>query len=170
MKFKILFSLFGGAYISVFALSFLPVTLNLSPSVPMGLYWMTQDPSAPYMQFCMTPDEKQMAESHGLVSPPGNCPDKTEWIIKPSMQGIHDLVYDEQGVAVDGKLLPNTEPITKDRQGHPIKHYPFGHYRTTPTETWAVSWYCKRSFDSRYFGPIQRKDIVSYAKPILTLP
>jgi conjugative transfer signal peptidase TraF len=74
----------------------------------------------------------------------------------------------ERGIAVNGKLLPNTAAKTKDSQGRPMTPWPFGTYRVAPGVIWVASSYNPWSFDSRYFGPIPVRIIRGRLKPLLT--
>ena len=58
-------------------------------------------------------------------------------------------------MAVNGRLLPNTAPLVTDTAGRPLSHWPFGRYVVAPGTVWVASSYSSRSFDSRYFGPVE---------------
>ncbi len=75
----------------------------------------------------------------------------------------------ELGIAVNGSMLPNTAPKTKDSHGRVMKPWPFGRYRFAPGFVWVASSYNPWSFDSRYFGPIPVGIMRNRPKPFLTL-
>jgi type IV secretory pathway protease TraF len=82
----------------------------------------------------------------------------------------------ERGIAVNGSILPNTAPKTKDSMGRAMKPWPFGKYRVAPGFVWVASSYNPWSFDSRYdphqylrFLPIPVVIIRDRLKPFLTL-
>jgi conjugative transfer signal peptidase TraF len=157
---------------SLFALvwHFLPLTLNWSPSVPVGVYWLTSDPNAPYLTFCMSHEVLTEAVAHGYQPLHGSCADGTAWVLKPNLQPAHEVTFSSHGFAVDGQTLQNTAPLARDRFGRDLPHYRFGTYLVSSKEVWVVSSYNRRSYDSRYFGPVSRSSVVSYARPLLVLP
>jgi conjugative transfer signal peptidase TraF len=148
----------------------LPLFFNWSPSLPIGLYWRSSDRTAPDLTFCMSPAMRTEAVAHGYEPLHGNCPDGTAWILKPNLRHAHAITFTERGFAIDGRELPNTAPLPKDRFGRPLPHYPFGTYPASPQEVWVVSTYNQRSYDSRYFGPIPAASVLFYARPVLVLP
>jgi conjugative transfer signal peptidase TraF len=148
----------------------LPLTFNWSPSVPVGVYWMTADRNAPYLAFCMSADMHAQAVAHGYQPLRGKCPDGTAWILKPNLQHVHVITLSSAGFVIDNHMLPNTAPLAKDRFGRVLPHYRFGTYLASDKEVWVVSSYNKRSYDSRYFGPVSTASIVAYARPFLVAP
>jgi conjugative transfer signal peptidase TraF len=156
----------------VFALvwHFLPLAMNRSPSVPVGLYWLTTDPNAPYLTFCMSRELLTEAVAHGYEPLNGSCPGGTAWILKPNLDHAQEVTFSSRGFVIDHRMLPNTAPLARDRFGRALPHYAFGTYQVSSKEVWVVSSYNKRSYDSRYFGPISRSSIVSYARPLLVFP
>ena len=158
------------AALFAFLWHFLPLTMNWSSSVPIGVYWLTANPNAPYLTFCMTREVLTQAKAHGYQPLPGSCSGGTSWVLKPNLARAHEVTFNRRGFFVDHQWLPNTTPLAKDRFGHSLPHYPFGTYFVSNKEVWVVSSYNQRSYDSRYFGPISRSSVVSYACPLLVLP
>ncbi len=72
------------------------------------------------------------------------------------------------GMALYSRLLPNTAPLVTDTAGRPLSHWPFGRYVVAPGTVWVASTYSPRSFDSRYFGPIEASQIREHVRPLLT--
>ncbi len=98
--------------------------------------------------------------------PYGNCQDtNTRLLLKPVRALPGDTVILKQGspVVVNGTPLPNTIAIGK------LSAWPDGEYTVTPGEVWIFSGYSKRSFDSRYFGPVPQTNIQGQAIPLLTI-
>lgn len=147
-----------------------PLMFNWSPSLPIGLYWRTGDPNAPDVAFCLSAEVRKEAAAHGLEPMRGRCPDGTAWILKPNLRSARVITFTNRGFTVDSRALPNTAPLSKDRFGRAMPHYPFGRYFVSSKEVWVVSTYNDRSYDSRYFGPIDAASIVCYARPILVAP
>jgi type IV secretory pathway protease TraF len=72
------------------------------------------------------------------------------------------------GMAVNGRLLPNNAPLVSDTAGRPLSHWPFGRYVVAPSTVWVASSYNRRSFDSRYFGPVEASQVREHVRPLLT--
>lgn len=142
------------------------VTINLTPSIPVGVYLKTSDPNAPYTRFCLDPKYVAVLRNHGVVSH-GSCPDGSEPLIKPVIHATptDPIILTAEGFRYRGKLLPNTVPKAIALDGKPLEHWAFGIYRS---DMWAVSSYNANSYDSRYFGPINKASIVSRARLLLT--
>jgi conjugative transfer signal peptidase TraF len=89
--------------------------------------------------------------------------------MKPIVAKAGDAVaLSHAGVAVNGKLLPNTAPLLFDTKNRPLAHWPFGKYLVARGNVWVVSSFNRRSFDSRYFGPIAVSSIRTRLRPIMT--
>ena len=144
------------------------VRVNASASLPIGLYKKTSDKSVRLVEFCP-------AEPSGILSArrsyrrPGNCPDGAEPLMKPIVAVAGDTVdVSPRGVAVNGKLLPNSAARPFDTKNRPLQHWPYGTYRVAPDTAWVISSFNSRSFDSRYFGPIAISSIRRHLRPLLT--
>jgi conjugative transfer signal peptidase TraF len=156
--------------IAVFQLfGLLGLRINTSPSLPMGLYVVTTDRSANLVEFCP-------AEPFATLSlircyrDPGICRDGGAPLLKPVVAKAGDIVeLSGRGISVNGLLLPNTAPLSKDTKGRPLAAWPFGRYPLTPGTVWVASSYHSRSFDSRYFGPVYETAIRHRLKALLTL-
>ena len=99
----------------------------------------------------------------------GNCPDGGEPLAKPIAARVGDTVeLSATGMAVNGRLLPNTAPLVSDTAGRPLSHWPFGRYVVAPGTVWVASSYSRRSFDSRYFGPVEASQVREHVRPLLT--
>lgn len=136
----------------------LPLYLNSTPSIPLGIYCKTADSSAPYMAFHLPekargfPLRAEWSESSVFLKP----------VIRATKQ--HPLTFTPQGFYCDGRLLPNTAPKAQSLNGKPFGHYPFG---TWTSGKWAISTYNRDSFDSRYWGPVEDQKFIAYVKPLL---
>jgi type IV secretory pathway protease TraF len=89
--------------------------------------------------------------------------------MKPIVASTGDLIeVMPEGVSVNGKLLPNSAPVPFDTKSRHLAHWPFGKYRVTAETVWVISSYNKRSFDSRYFGPLPLSSMLIHLHPLLT--
>ncbi len=156
--------------ISVFYVGFEAggIRVNASSSLPIGLYIKTSARRANLVEFCPPEPFASFSKSRGY-RPSGSCPDAAEPLMKPVVAAEGDIVeVTASGVAVNGRLLPNSSPRPVDSRNRPLRHWPFGKYRVGAGTVWVVSSFNQRSFDSRYFGPIPSVCIRSRLLPLLT--
>jgi len=71
-------------------------------------------------------------------------------------------------VAVNGKRLANSATLTRDSAGRPLTHVVWGKRRVGTEEVWLFGLNNRRSWDSRYFGPIPFRAIRGVAEPLVT--
>lgn len=142
---------------------------NDSPSMPVGLYLRTSSQSnATLIVFCPEQPFANLSVLRGYRSR-GNCPDGAEPLAKPIAARPGDTVeLSAHGMAVNGRLLPNTAPLVEDSAGRPLRHWPFGKYVVTADTVWLASSYSPRSFDSRYFGPVRTDQVRENVRALLT--
>lgn len=144
------------------------IRINVSPSLPLGLYRQTSDPDAHLAEFCPETPYGRFATERGYRSA-GNCPDGAAPLMKPIVATFGDVVkISSRGIAVNGILLPNTAPKTRDGQGRLMEPWRSGVYRVERGEVWLGSSYSPWSYDSRYFGPVSEALIRARLKPVLT--
>ncbi len=147
----------------------LGVRINTSPSLPLGLYVETSDQSG-LVEFCPAEPFGSFAAARGYRSK-GSCADGASPLMKPVIARAGDLVAtSSRGIAVNGALVRNTAPRRLDTSGRAMTPWPFGTFRVTPGTVWVASSYNARSFDSRYFGPIEVSSIRAQLRPLLTEP
>ena len=158
-----------GMLIGIFQLfGIVGLRINTSPSLPLGLYVTSSQPNAIVVEFCPAEPFASLAVSRGYRDA-GSCPDGAAPLMKPIIARAGDVVeMSGQGIVVNGRLVPNSVPRTLDSQGRPLTPWPFGRYVVAPETVWVASSYHARSFDSRYFGPIQTSWIRDRVRPLLT--
>lgn len=143
--------------------------INTSPSLPMGLYITTADSDANLVEFCPAEPFGTLSIERGYREP-GACRDGAAPLLKPIIARSGDVVeVSERGISVNGALLPNTAPLTRDTKGRHLEAWPSGRYVVGPGTIWVASSYHPRSFDSRYFGPLSTAAIRHRLKAFLTL-
>ena len=159
-----------GAVVATFQLcGSLGLRVNTSPSLPMGLYITTADAGANMVEFCPAEPFAAFAIVRGYRDP-GICRDGAAPLLKPIVARSGDVVeLSARGISVNGRLLSNTAPLSKDTKGRPLEAWPFGRYVVASETVWVASSYHPRSFDSRYFGPISTSAIRTRVKAFLTL-
>jgi conjugative transfer signal peptidase TraF len=158
----------GIAGIAVFQLcGWFGVRLNLSPSLPAGLYVRTNAP-ARLIEFCPDEPYASLAIQRGYRDE-GICPDGAMPLLKPIVATSGDAVdLSAKGITVNGSLLRNSAPLRVDTKGRPLPAWHFGHYVVAPGTVWVASSYNARSFDSRYFGPVPTSSIRDFVRPLVT--
>ena len=133
--------------------------ISTSPSLPIGLYRITSDQTAPLVAFCPAEPYASFAAARGYRSG-GNCPDGASPLMKPVVARTGDRVrVSKNGLEVNGVLLRNTAAMPVDTQKRLMTAWSSGDYTVAPGWVWVASSYNARSFDSRYFGPIRITNI-----------
>jgi len=144
------------------------IRINESPSLPIGLY-VINDKSGRLVEFCPAEPLASLAMQRAYREP-GSCPDGGAPLMKPEVARPGDIVeLNASGVAVNGKLLPNSAPLQFDSRGRRLQHWRFGRFKVRQGETWVISSYNPRSFDSRYMGPITNGQIEHHLITLLAL-
>ena len=150
--------------------------INHTPSLPIGL-WQISPANAPVQRgqlvsFC--PPETAIfreAISERIIGR-GRCQSGSEPMLKPVIAVEGDQVeVTEAGITVNGVPVPHSARISLPRDSSLSNHIvPLGSYRLAPGQIWVMSALHPRSFDSRYFGPIELRQIEGIAEPIFTWP
>lgn len=137
------------------------ITLNMSPSVALGLYITCHhEPRfGELVEFELAPEFRSTIRSH-------NQSKRDARVLKPIAAGPGDHI-DTTG---DWLLINErcVAPIfTVDSQGRPL---PVWRARRVlrPGEFFVFSACVPNSFDSRYYGPIRRCDIIAVRRPLWT--
>lgn len=147
----------------------LGLRINASPSLPVGLYFTSADDNANLIEFCPAEPFATLAIVRGYRDA-GACRDGAAPLLKPVVAKAGDVVeLSARGMSVNGVLLSNTAPLSKDTKGRRLEAWPFGRYVVAPQTVWVASSYHPRSFDSRYFGPLSTAAIRAHVKPFLTI-
>jgi type IV secretory pathway protease TraF len=88
----------------------------------------------------------------------------------PSVAVVGDtVVVSGRGLEVNGRLIPNSGPRLVDSRGRPLPSVLQGRYVVRAGEVWLGSSYSPLSFDSRYFGAIGIRSVLSVVRPVWTL-
>jgi len=143
------------------------IKINTTDSMPIGIYIMRSDAITVGRIVVACPPEA--AARIGLVNgylERGSCASGAAPVLKyvVATGGSHvDVTH--AGIVVNGRLLDNSIARRNDRHGRPIPHFHFGAYRLGEDEVWLYSpapW----SWDSRYFGPVSKAEIIGAASPL----
>ncbi len=144
--------------------------INTSPSMPRGLYRAVGGSPQPgtCAAVCLPAAISRFGmERHYLGA--GSCPDGAEPVVKLVAAVGGDLVeVTVAAVLVNGRALPNSRPLERDRGGRALAAYGPGPRRLEAGEVWLHSPYEERSWDSRYYGPVRGERITTLVRPVLT--
>jgi len=160
----------GSPIVVVYAVGTAGLRFNATPSVPTGLYWISSDPTAEYVEFCPPEPFGTLSVARGYRAQSAEaCPDGGLPLLKPIVARNGDLVeVSARGIFVNRIPIPNTAPKELDTAGRPLIAFPVGCYEVAPDTVWVASSHNPRSFDSRYFGPISETAIQHRLRPIWT--
>ena len=147
------------------------VRLNLTGSLPVGLYVIS--PSLPVrgalVLACLPAKVAVFAKARGYVPPGVQCPRGVSAVGKPVVAIAGDTVtVTPTGILVNGAAVLNTRALASDRKGRRLPQLANGRYVAEPGTVWIVSSYSRFSFDSRYFGPIEVRQIRAALRPLWT--
>jgi conjugative transfer signal peptidase TraF len=154
---------------SVLAMWVYGIRINMTRSLPLGLYVITHNPQANLVVFCPPPgamDESAKrgyrGHSYGL-----GCPDGAPPLMKPVVaRPGQTLVVSVEGIAVERRLLTNTAPLQFDAKHRPLKAWAAGTYTVESGTLWVASSFHPGSYDSRYLGPIREEQILYRLRPL----
>lgn len=161
----------GGLFISACLIGGLAgYRINLTSSLPPGLWRQAPADSAPYVELCLPEGPfAQLVKDRGYV-PAGTCPAGLVPLLKPVVARAGDTVtVTEGGIAVNGLPRLLQPPASTDSQGRPLQPVAPGVYRVEPGSLWVLSTYHPRSLDSRYFGPVSQAQVLAGMRPVLVL-
>jgi conjugative transfer signal peptidase TraF len=144
---------------------------NMTASLPKGLYWVSGDAIArgTYVRFC-PPATGAFAEAmeRGYLHH-GRCPTGYVPMIKRVSGVAGDVVdIDPHAIRVNGMTLPLSIARSADGAGRPLPRLDHTHLNLAASQLWVMSDTNERSFDSRYFGPIDRAWVKDVVRPVLT--
>lgn len=151
--------------------------LCLTPSLPLGVYQTTNGTPVPgvVVMVCLTEPTASLAAARGYIArgrPFGTddvCPDGLEPLGKRVLATGGDTVaVADRGLAVNGRAIPRTGRLPRDSYGRPLPLYPPGVYVVRTGELWVIATDSRRSFDSRYFGPLPEGNVLAVVRPLLT--
>jgi len=147
----------------------------LSPSAPAGLYIPTAAPlvAGAWVQLCLPDPIVSFGRARGYHPagwPPARCPDGSAAVLKRIAALPGDLVeVREEGLSVNGRLLPGTRPQPIDSERRPLPRLAGLRQRVPDGQCWVYSDTVPNSWDSRYYGPLPIASIVTPMRPLVTL-
>jgi conjugative transfer signal peptidase TraF len=169
-----------------------PLSINLSESLPFGLYWtrplphLSRDPGEStsggpgrnagpnaglkvgmLVSACLPPDVALSALEKGYL-PKGPCLSGVAPVGKIIAALPGDTVdVTGSGAFVNGVPLPGSAPLLSDSRGRPMPRR-WGRVVLPAQTAWLYSGHSPRSFDSRYYGPVPFSGLRGQLFPLLT--
>jgi conjugative transfer signal peptidase TraF len=108
------------------------------------------------------------AKARGYIGA-GFCPGEYGYMMKRVLAAKNDAVtITDEGVHVNGELLPLSAPIEADSAGRPLPRFQAERFTLGGSELLLMSDVSGISFDGRYFGPIDRSQIKGVIRPVFT--
>ncbi len=99
----------------------------------------------------------------------GDCPGDAEPVDKVIGALAGDLLDIEPGsVSVNGVRFPDSATASRDSAGRPLAHVAWGERRVAAGQVWLFGFNDRRSWDSRYFGPVPLAAIRGELRPVVT--
>ncbi len=135
--------------------------LNLSPSLPIGVYRSVSDPvrRGAIVVVCLPADIGAFARARGYLSA-GPCPGDVERLGKIVAGVPGDTIdVDTTGVRINGRAIAASRPLPRDTRGRELPRWR-GRAVVRPGELFLLATVHARSFDGRYFGPVAVRDLV----------
>jgi len=146
--------------------------LNYTRSLPLGVYRVVKQSvqRGAYVRFCPPHTGAiALAMERGYLHAGDVCPNGYLPMLKrvAAIGGDWVSAHDD-GVRVDGRLLPLSARLATDAAGLPLPGPSPTQLRLAPSQLWVMSDTNGRSFDSRYFGPIDRAWVMEVVQPVMT--
>ena len=148
--------------------------VNTTKSIPLGLYWASSAPvdKGAYVLFCPPQNFNagvfEIARDRGYIGA-GFCPGGYGFMMKRVLATTGDVVsIVDEGVRVNGELLPFSARINADKGGRALPRYQSGRLVLGASEVLLMSDVSATSFDGRYFGPVNRAQIRNVIFPVIT--
>lgn len=149
----------------------IPFRINTSSSMGVGLYYIYHSDEiskGDYVAFCLPTKLAVFALNRSYLHS-GDCPSGTDPLLKQVAAISDDVVFlSSNGVVVNHKQLSHSNVLMNDHAGKQLNHVPFGLYQLNAAQVWLYGVVSGHSWDSRYFGPVDKKYIIGVVKPLLT--
>lgn len=149
--------------------------LNLTPSLPLGVYRTSDGAIQPgaVVLACLPDAVAGLAAQRGYIArgrpmdAERVCPGGTEPIGKVVLAVAGDTVeVREAGLQVNGHRIPRSGRFPKDSFGRPVPRIAEGVHVVRAGDLWLIATIHRRSFDSRYFGPVPTTNVLSAVRPV----
>lgn len=152
---------------AVFVLGTMGYRINVTPSLPMGVWQRVERDNARYVEFCMPEGAFAALVVQRGYLPTGRCPHGVAPLLKPVVARAGDEVdVTTLSLDVNGHRVLDRAAEKTDSRGRPLPAVEVGHSVVAPGRLWVISTYHPRSLDSRYFGPILESSVTAGMRPV----
>lgn len=145
--------------------------INTSPSLPMGIYRVVaaiQPVVGDMVLVCLPLPIADFALARRYLTR-GSCASGVEPLGKRVAAIAGDtVVVTVDGVLINGILRASTMPLRVDSHGRSLPQLVGEQWILRPGQLWLEATGHRRSFDSRYFGPLSINAVVAVARPLST--
>lgn len=147
--------------------------INTTRSIPVGLYWTSSGPTVrgAYVQFCPPPADvfDEARRRHYIAA--GFCRGGYGYLMKRVLAVEGDAVsIGDDGVRVNGGLLPASAPARADKAGRPLPRLQCARFTLGRGEMLPMAEASATSFDGRYFGVVRLSQVSAVITPVVTWP
>jgi conjugative transfer signal peptidase TraF len=136
--------------------------LNLTPSVPRGLYLVTPCPTVTRGMLVVVPPPASVA---ALLVARGYLAPQTPLLKPVAALAGDEVCIDDTGVRINGVWMTHVD--TADTSGRPLPSWQ-GCVTLPEGEVFLLSTWHAHSLDSRYFGPVPVAQLLGKATPVWT--
>lgn len=169
-RLNVVFGIFFACVVIVGIALIFDLRVNWTASMPKGLY-RSVDPDyqrGEWVAICLEGDASAFARDRAYVIA-GSCPEGLAAVFKQIRGVAGDRIeLAESGVRINGESVSGSALKRFDSQGRPLKSAGFGTSRLLDETFWVMGIHLDQSWDSRYFGPVRKHQIVGKAVPIWT--
>jgi conjugative transfer signal peptidase TraF len=144
------------------------VRINVSPSLPLGVYRVVHRPvvRGATVLLCLPASAARIARQRGYLWK-GPCIGGVAPLGKIAVAVGGDTVEaTARGVRVNGVMLAGSKPLAVDMRGRRLVAAA-GRWVLPTSQIWTYGGGDRRSFDSRYFGPVGTADVVTVLVPVV---
>jgi conjugative transfer signal peptidase TraF len=145
------------------------VHVNLTPSLPRGMYVETSEPLTKGVLVieCLPPELAAFAKERGYLGS-GDCPGHVGSVLK-RIEGLpgNRVELANEYVAINDRLILISQTLKKDAEGRELPRIARRSFVLGPDEYFLMADH-SRSWDDRYKGPTARQNIRATVRPWLT--
>lgn len=165
------FSIVGTAIIILLFLFYLlGIRVNTTKSIPIGIYLTSNEniEIGSFVLFCPPDNDIFLAAKKRNYITSGFCEGDYGYMMKQVVGQCGDNInITNEGLFVNGQIIPHSKLIEKDLDGNSLPVYSKSYF-LKENEVLLMSNVSDTSFDGRYFGPINKKQILTVVNPLIT--
>jgi conjugative transfer signal peptidase TraF len=151
--------------------NYLPIRLNLTGSMPRGIYLLKSSHSirkGDFVIICLPNFLTSFALQRGYLSP-GNCQNGSQPLFKKVVAESGDtVVLSTNNMTINDKQLPHSATLNTDYHNRALPSTLRGIYILKQHQLWLYGITSARSWDSRYFGAVDSSYVLGVVKPLIT--